>query len=103
MSTVLCGHPLRTPKLKDVYRWPVIIPPGTKQDLQILHETAFASFGDGWRFLLEHGKALASNYGVKPEKLILGMSNLVIVSAISYKFRKFASLSCWHRPNIRCK
>ena len=67
------------------YRWPVIVPPGTKQDLQILHEKAVMSFGDGWRFLLENGRKLAFMYGVKPEQLILSkLINLICVVMLSY-------------------
>lgn len=78
--------------LRSITRWPVIVPPGTKQDLQILHEALFASFGDGWQFLLEHGKSLANTYGVNPEELILSKSNSTIVGELAYMNN--SSVSC---------
>lgn len=54
-------------------RWPVIVPAGTKQDLQVLHDESFTSLNDAWQFLLEHGKSLADAHKLKAEDLVLGM------------------------------
>ncbi|CAL1697986.1 unnamed protein product [Somion occarium] len=55
----------------DVHGWPVIVPAGTKQDLQVLHDESFTSLNDAWQFLLEHGKSLADAHKLKAEDLVL--------------------------------
>lgn len=51
-----------------------MVPPGTKQQIQIVHETLVTSTGRVWRYLLDNGKELAERHGVRPEDLILGGS-----------------------------
>ncbi|KAI0077672.1 hypothetical protein K474DRAFT_1690765 [Panus rudis PR-1116 ss-1] len=55
----------------NVYGWPIVVPVGTQQDLQVVHEDHFTSTGSAWHYLLTHGKQIAADHGVKAEELIL--------------------------------
>ncbi|KAL4245641.1 hypothetical protein ABKN59_010782 [Abortiporus biennis] len=55
----------------EIYGWTVSIPPGSKQDLQIVHEEFIPSPNIAWKFLLENGRTLSKRYNVPPADLIL--------------------------------
>ncbi|KAI0944487.1 hypothetical protein AcW1_002181 [Taiwanofungus camphoratus] len=55
----------------DVKGWTIVVPAGTKQNLQIVHEAFITVPSRAWRYLLEHGKDLAKSHDVKAEDLIL--------------------------------
>lgn len=51
--------------------WPLGVLPGQQMDCQVEHTARLTKVAHGWRFLLEHGKALGARFGVLPEELIL--------------------------------
>lgn len=53
--------------------WPVPVSPSTQIDCAVDHFKRLEPLSQGWTFLLEHGKALAERFGVRPEELVLGM------------------------------
>lgn len=48
------------------------MPPQTQIDVMAIHEATVLSVAAAWKFLLNNGKSLAAELGVKPEDLILG-------------------------------
>lgn len=56
------------------YRWPIMTLPGDKGYVHILYEYGFASISVAWQILLQHGRRIADEHGVKPEDLMLGAS-----------------------------
>lgn len=59
------------PSLDGRYGWPIVLPTGTSQNVQVVHDLHVASAGQAWHYLLENGKRLAECHSVKPENLIL--------------------------------
>ncbi|KAH8084920.1 hypothetical protein BXZ70DRAFT_567025 [Cristinia sonorae] len=55
----------------DVWGWAVVVPSGSEQDVQVIHDTRLDHPTDGWKFLLEHGRSIGARHGVRPEELIL--------------------------------
>lgn len=58
--------------------WPVGVLPGQQIDCQVEHTTRVKRVRDGWKVLLEHGRALGERYRVPPEELILSAYLLAI-------------------------
>ncbi|KAF9238341.1 hypothetical protein BU15DRAFT_62547 [Melanogaster broomeanus] len=51
--------------------WPVAVPPHKQIDVVVRHEAFVSVVKDAWQFLLQNGKKLAQEAGIKPEDLIL--------------------------------
>lgn len=58
-------------RLRLLCSWPVVVPPGTQQDLQVVHEAMVIHMGSAWNFLLQNGRRFASVHKIKPQDLIL--------------------------------
>ncbi|KAI0632872.1 hypothetical protein C8Q77DRAFT_1263022 [Trametes polyzona] len=55
----------------DIQGWPVVVPAESEFDMYIVHENMTARVNQAWDYLLDSGRALAKQHGVKPENLIL--------------------------------
>ncbi|KAI9057558.1 hypothetical protein FKP32DRAFT_1615265 [Trametes sanguinea] len=51
--------------------WPVVVLPEVDFTLYINHELAMTQLNVAWDYLLENGNSIATQYGVRPEELIL--------------------------------
>ncbi|KAG6374029.1 hypothetical protein JVT61DRAFT_4667 [Boletus reticuloceps] len=51
--------------------WPVAVPPYKQIDIVVVHEAFSACVKDAWQYLLENGKKIAENAGIKPEDIVL--------------------------------
>ncbi|KAH9856382.1 hypothetical protein C2E23DRAFT_882451 [Lenzites betulinus] len=51
--------------------WAVVVPPEMEYDIYIVHETEMTQVNRAWNYVLDAGGALAKQYGVDPEELIL--------------------------------
>jgi len=59
-----------------VTRWPIAVPPYSQIDVAVVHEERLPCVQDAWQYLLENGKACATDGGIRPEELILGELSL---------------------------
>ncbi|THH31372.1 hypothetical protein EUX98_g2807 [Antrodiella citrinella] len=80
----------------NAYGWAIVVPPGTEQDVQVIHDNCLASPTDGWRFLLDHGRSLAASHNVKPEQLILVTR---VGTDQQFKIHDFRQMPFMHPPN----
>ncbi|KAG6886045.1 hypothetical protein C0995_008867 [Termitomyces sp. Mi166 len=55
----------------DVTCWALVVPPYAEVGCQIIHSSSFGHVADAWRLLLLHGRDLAMEHDIKPEKLML--------------------------------
>lgn len=53
-------------------RWPVAVPPYKQIDVVVIHEAFAACVRDAWQYLLDKGKKIAQDAGIKPEDIVLG-------------------------------
>ncbi|KAF9447393.1 hypothetical protein P691DRAFT_671618 [Macrolepiota fuliginosa MF-IS2] len=55
----------------NIYCWPVAVPPYQQINCRVFHSNGFKNMADGWRWALEHGKAISTKYGIAPHEVIL--------------------------------
>lgn len=48
------------------------MPPYKQIDVVIIHEAFVTCVKDAWQYLLEKGKKIAQDAGIKPEDIVLG-------------------------------
>lgn len=53
-------------------RWPVAVPSHKQIDVVVVHEAFATCVKDAWQYLLENGKKVAQDAGIKPEDIVLG-------------------------------
>ncbi|KAH9948499.1 hypothetical protein B0H21DRAFT_237381 [Amylocystis lapponica] len=83
--------------------WTIIVPAGTKQNLQIVHESLVVSPDRAWRYLLDHGKHVADSYGLDPQDLILVTTAGVDMRLYVHDLRPMHHhpMSTAHIPSLR--
>ncbi|KAG9311060.1 hypothetical protein JVU11DRAFT_8964 [Chiua virens] len=55
----------------NISAWPVAVPPYKQIDVVVVHEAFTLCVKDAWQYLLENGKTIAEDAGMKPEDVVL--------------------------------
>lgn len=77
------------------------MPPYKQIDVVAIHEAFAACVKDAWQYLLENGKKIAQDAGIKPEEIVLGES--LSHYPIGKRLLTHPSHARWDPPRFLCQ